>query len=332
MAQVSVIIPLYNKALHIERALRSVLDQSFQDFEVVVVDDGSTDNSATVVSGIHDPRIRLIRQANGGVSAARNRGVEESSSPLVAFLDADDDWHPTFLATVMDLRRRFPHAGAYGTGYAMYQSPHVRYPHTFADVPTAPQGGIIQNYFKAALTWEPLSSSSVMIPKMILKEVGGFPVGVRLGEDIYVWMRIAMQYPVAWSPNIAAYHHLDAVNRSGGRLYIGNIPMPESIISDFWHGNAAQNVKDSFREVVVRWRLKIIKTNWLAGERLVVSSILRQIRDTRMYRKQYIRWKIMNYIPYSCVLAAWKLYQRLHGRQPVLPPRVPLAGEIPVTQ
>jgi glycosyltransferase involved in cell wall biosynthesis len=97
MPMVSVIIPLYNKGRTVNRALDSIFAQSFKDYEVVVVDDGSTDNGAGIVNRYKDPRLRLIQQSNAGPGAARNRGVKESSSPYVAFLDADDEWLPEFL-------------------------------------------------------------------------------------------------------------------------------------------------------------------------------------------------------------------------------------------
>ena len=90
MPEVSTVIPLYNKGPHIERAIRSVLGQMFQDIEIIVIDDGSTYNGACVVKDISDPRIRLIQQENARVSAARNRGIKEANADLIAFLDADD--------------------------------------------------------------------------------------------------------------------------------------------------------------------------------------------------------------------------------------------------
>ena len=86
---ISVVIPLYNKEKQIRKTLQSVLTQTFQDFEIVVVNDGSTDNSAIEVEKVKDPRIRLIHQQNAGVSAARNKGIEEARYELIAFLDAD---------------------------------------------------------------------------------------------------------------------------------------------------------------------------------------------------------------------------------------------------
>ncbi len=106
--EVSVVIPLYNKGLYIARALNSVLAQTFQDFEVILVDDGSTDDGAEVIGGVDDPRIQLIQQENLGVSAARNRGIEAARAELVAFLDADDEWLPCFLSKIIDLSDKYP--------------------------------------------------------------------------------------------------------------------------------------------------------------------------------------------------------------------------------
>ncbi len=113
----SVIIPLYNKATTVERAIRSVLKQTVQDFEIIVVNDGSTDRGPIVVSAINDPRIRLIHQSNAGVSAARNRGIAESKYDLIAFLDADDEWLPEFLETIHQLVRLHPNCVVYAPRY-----------------------------------------------------------------------------------------------------------------------------------------------------------------------------------------------------------------------
>ena len=114
---VSVIIPLYNGAAYIERSIRSVLNQTFQEFEIIVVDDGSTDDGSQRVATFNLPSIRLVRQPNGGVSTARNTGIREARYGLVAFLDADDEWMPDHLETIIRLYHTFPQCGVFGTSY-----------------------------------------------------------------------------------------------------------------------------------------------------------------------------------------------------------------------
>ena len=107
---ISVVIPLYNKERYIARAIQSALGQTYGDFELIVVDDGSTDGSVDIVSQFADTRLRLINQANAGVGAARNRGIKDAKYELITFLDADDEWMPDFLETVLELREEFPEA------------------------------------------------------------------------------------------------------------------------------------------------------------------------------------------------------------------------------
>jgi glycosyltransferase involved in cell wall biosynthesis len=115
--RVSVIIPLYNKAAYVERALASVAAQTFTDFEVIVVDDGSTDEGPKTVADFSDPRVRLIRQDNMGPGAARNRGLREATGELIAFLDADDEWLPDYLAEGVRLLDENPEAATVTSGY-----------------------------------------------------------------------------------------------------------------------------------------------------------------------------------------------------------------------
>lgn len=117
MVAVSVIIPLYNKQRYIQRALDSVFAQTYKDYEVLVVDDGSTDNGADIVQRCNDSGVRLIRQANAGPGAARNRGIRESSGPCIAFLDADDEWLPAFLEVSMNHLQTQPDCAQCGSIY-----------------------------------------------------------------------------------------------------------------------------------------------------------------------------------------------------------------------
>jgi hypothetical protein len=209
MARFSVVIPLYNKEHTIARALGSVWAQSVQDFEIVVVDDGSTDRGPRVVERMGDRRLRLISQENQGVSAARNRGIAAARFELVAFLDADDEWRPSFLETIAGLIRRFPEAAVFATSYLFCQSGCGVWAPRLRGVPATPWEGVLRDYFAvAARSDPPVWSSAVVVRKDALRTVGGFPVGVTSGEDLLTWARLAAQYQVAFSTEPCAVFHL----------------------------------------------------------------------------------------------------------------------------
>ena len=190
---ISVIIPLYNKEASIATALRGVLAQTYQDFEVVVVDDGSTDGGAAVVETFDDPRIRLIRQKNGGVSAARNRGIAEAKGEHVAFLDADDEWMPQFLEEIAALQMEYPQCRAQATAYVNHNN-EGHNPIVLNRLPFKGKRGVLSNYFEvASCSHPPVCSICVCIDRDLLQEIGGFPMGIKSGEDLLTWARIAVR-------------------------------------------------------------------------------------------------------------------------------------------
>lgn len=209
----SVIIPLYNKAPYIEKALRSVLAQTFTDYELVVVDDGSQDDSANVAEKVLEEfsiRHKLIRQDNAGVSSARNRGVADSQGEYLCFLDADDWWAPTFLAEISTLIDEYPEAGIYGTGYTIVNERK----HKTRKAPVGVESGFEKGYINYCQVYAktlamPLTSISVAIPRGVFDEMKGFPAGIKLGEDFLLWMRIALKYPVAFLNKPLAYYNQD---------------------------------------------------------------------------------------------------------------------------
>ncbi|WP_346696381.1 glycosyltransferase family 2 protein [Barnesiella viscericola] len=197
---ISVVIPLYNKEKQIAHTLKSVLNQTFQDFEIVIVDDGSTDGSVAEVEKYSDSRIRLVHQQNAGVSAARNRGIEEAKGELIAFLDADDEWKPEYLATQYHLYQKYPDCSVYACNYEFRDSEGKVSPTIIRKIPFVGEDGILSNYFEVACcSHPPLWTSAVMVKKQAIQAVGGFPVGIKSGEDLLTWARLAVNGVIAFS-------------------------------------------------------------------------------------------------------------------------------------
>lgn len=197
---ISIIIPLYNKENYIARTLNSVLAQTFQHFEVVIVNDGSTDNSVSEVEKFTDTRIRLIYQQNAGVSAARNRGIEEAKYELIAFLDADDEWKPDYLQTQYGLYQKYPECSVYTCNYEFCESNGKITPTLINKLPFRGTDGVINNYFEvASCSHPPLWTSAVVVKKAAIQSIGGFPIGIKSGEDILTWARLAIRYRIAYS-------------------------------------------------------------------------------------------------------------------------------------
>lgn len=196
MPHFSVIIPLYNKAPYVAKTVESVLAQTHGDYELIIIDNGSTDGSNGVISQFTDPRIRIVRlEENIGVSNARNKGVELSTAPYITFLDADDWWEPTFLEEMAALVERHPGAGIYGTSYYIVKNGKKRV------APIGVEDGFTEgeiNYCRvyAKTLCMPLTSISICMPRTVFEESGGFPANIKLGEDFLLWIRVALKHQV----------------------------------------------------------------------------------------------------------------------------------------
>ena len=203
--QFSVIMPLYNKAPYVHKALETVLAQTYRDFELIIVDDGSTDNSRQIVEQfeILDLRFQISSQENAGAAAARNNGVKASSGKFVCFLDADDWWEPTFLEEINRLITEYPDAGVYCTNYVYYKPCKTHVP---LNLPTG-----YMNYPDAYLrsTAMPIWTGATCMPRTVFDEMGGFPVGIKLGEDFLLWAKTALHYPIAFCEKPLAYYNND---------------------------------------------------------------------------------------------------------------------------
>jgi glycosyltransferase involved in cell wall biosynthesis len=197
--RISVVIPLYNKQNYVEQAVTSALQSGMPPHEIIVVDDGSTDDGPQRVSAMGDSRVRLIRQPNGGVSAARNRGIREVSGDYVAFLDADDCWAPGYLSAIVDLIGRFPECGMYATHFYFFRADGFRQVPRIWGMKAVTRPQRIERFFDIWSRAAFFFTSSVVIPVRVVREFGiRFPEGEQHGEDQDVWFRIAERWPIGY--------------------------------------------------------------------------------------------------------------------------------------
>lgn len=208
--KITVVIPLYNKQATIQRALQSVLTQTVQPEEIIVVNDGSTDGSEKVVESLNYPLINLIHQANAGVSTARNRGIDESTGDWIAFLDADDEWLPEYLETIQNLAQTYPQCMVLATSYFLQDFTGRKKTIRLKKMPFNSDQGVLSNYFQvASCSHPPVWSSAVVVKKEAIQSVGGFPAGIISGEDLLTWAKLAVKYKIAYSTRLLSVFMID---------------------------------------------------------------------------------------------------------------------------
>ena len=287
---ISVIIPLYNKEKTIKRAILSVIGQTYQNFEIIVIDDGSTDKSNEYANLVKDFRINIIYQENKGVSAARNRGVSEAGSQFVAFLDADDEWLPTYLEAILELHNEYPDCGVLATHYfSIYAdsteiSPTIYPPYW---------KGEISNYYRDLLYFWPFIPSCVVIRKDILQKISGFPVGVIKGEDTNTWMRLALETRFAYyNEPLAIYHKenqykFDMLNETSFHVHYNHADFLRSLLeSDL----RARKYKNEIYELIAKFDYPFIRNSIIEGNKTRAIQRLLLQKRVRFSRRKW--WKL----------------------------------------
>jgi glycosyltransferase involved in cell wall biosynthesis len=314
--KISVIIPLYNKEKEIKRCLDSVLSQTFQDFEVTIVDDYSTDGSLSIVNGYNDPRISVIEQDHRGVSYTRNHGVKQSKSDYVAFIDADDEWMPKHLETIVRLIKNFPEAGMFTTAYNFRTVDGKTRLADYKCIPAPPWEGLIPDYFKslafgAIIGW-PTNSSVVVIPKKIFYERGGFPEGYWMSEDSALYVNIALKYPVAFSWELGATWYLDASNRANDKMISPDYEDPSVKIARtaLMKGEVPGEFIESLHEYISKMEIirasRYVKTGHSDSAQIILNKC-----HTRWQYNEKMKWLLLAKLPYPVFLFIQNIRQKL---------------------
>ena len=312
--RVSVVVPLFNKACYIERALRSISAQTLSDFEVIVVDDGSTDGGDRIAEGYADPRFRVVRQPNSGPGAARNRGAAEARAPYLAFLDADDAWRPAFLETGVRILDDHPSAVSVSGAW-------IEFPKGIPAGPIWSRRGIAEGLHRVTPA-TPASVLDAMVGFMtpctsifraeVVRRWGGFQEGgCRFAEDGMLWLRLLLNCPVYFHFEPLVEVHREASGLSGN--YTGARPIEPYLAAPDALGDACPGELSALlNRVYARRACKTACMLSYWGEWRRAGQLLRKFVTLRDWRAPLFGTALAASTPAGAL--AGRLYRMLRAR------------------
>jgi glycosyltransferase involved in cell wall biosynthesis len=204
MAFFSIIISVYNKEKYIKSTINSVLNQSYKDFEIIIINDGSTDDSVKIIESLEDKRIKLITTINQGASIARNTGIKKASSKFIALLDGDDTWEKSYLQAMYDAISIFPEIKIFTTGISQkYDNKIIPVKYSFKQLDLYGK----HNYFEASKKYTLITSSSVVFNKSIIEQTGYFDPLIISGQDTDLWIRFGLYFDILFINRQLAYYN-----------------------------------------------------------------------------------------------------------------------------
>ena len=316
MPIVSVVVPLYNKRAYISRALDSVLFQTIKDFEVIVVNDASSDGGERIVEKYTDKRIRLIHRQRPGVGghAARNEGISNALAPIISFLDADDQYSPNFLSVILKLAKKYRNAGAYCTSFEVISPSLKRSTRCISALRNSHlEDTLLRNYFKEALSGPVIWSSAVAIPRSTFESVGVFPEGVPLGGDLDMWMRIGAKFPVAISKYSGAVYHQEAKNRiDTGEIKGLEYELVRTGEKLMASGHVAPEYLKYFREYVCMYRIGTARQLVFLGQQDRAKEMLLKCK-TNLFILPKLWWLFWAIMPSELTRQARNIKRMLRG-------------------
>ena len=282
MPKISVIIPLYNKGFIISETLQSVLAQTFTDFEIIIVDDGSTDNGFEIVSKFSDERIRLFQQENKGAAAARNLGIEKSKGKLIAFLDADDYWFPNHLEALYKLYNDFPNCGIYGSRYFIKISEKKIIKTFYSPAVSNDFRGILPDFFNASTFYRIALTSAIAIPKTILQNDFLFNPSISSGQDLELYTKIAIEKRVAITNLFTVDYNFSLDNQ------LSKTPILRKKLMDFSQFSEVEKNNLSLKKFLDIYRLEYALQFRIAGDLEKSNFYLRNITSKIPIKTQFL--------------------------------------------
>ena len=289
----SVVIPLYNKSAYIIKAVESVLKQTLGEFELIIINDGSTDDSLNKVQSFVDTRIKIFTQQNGGVSIARNKGVSLASYEYIALLDADDWWDISFLQEMKTLIRRYPDAGFYASNYYYVKNRKL----------IVEQKGLPRNFFEGYLDFittysrnfcSLVNCSFVIVPKRIFVEQQGFKEELKFGEDIDLWIRIALRHKLGYINKPLAYSNQDVLETAraigGSKIY----PVKNFFIFNMQYLELEEEKNRSLKRLLDGLRVRTLLKYYLTRS---YEKETKKLLLSVNFREQPLYFKLLYHLP-----------------------------------
>lgn len=216
MPYFTIVIPVYNKENFIGKTLESVLKQTYADFEVIIVNDGSTDNSETIIQTFKDRRIQFFSKENEGVAVARNFGIEKAQGDYICFLDADDYWYSNFLETMHSYSQKLPEQKVFACAIKV-ETENKTFPANYS-IEKKSDFEVV-DFFTASQKECVLWTSSSVFHKSVFESVGNFDTNIKKGEDTELWIRIGLQYSIVFLWQILAQYVYDKSSVSRNLTY-----------------------------------------------------------------------------------------------------------------
>lgn len=301
----SVVIPAYNAEQCIANAIKSVLAQTVPDFEILVVDDGSYDETRRVIGEITDSRICYIYQENGGVSVARNTGINAAKGDYICFLDADDLWYPDHLETLTKLIEKFPQCGMFITGYAISDTTGKVENKTEKMLQSIEESilcsfnvlGMIQRYGYF------IHTNSICCRRAALNKVGIFEPGVKNGEDDDLWYRIFAYFSVAIAKHTTTLYRREECGATAKRYFNTDWVFEKRVPGILADPQVSQDIKTSLRERMETRKLSYVRYLLVCGKKKKAIGLFKKLDIKLLNQKKYIITMLSFLIP-SCITAA----------------------------
>jgi glycosyltransferase involved in cell wall biosynthesis len=317
MPSVAAIIPAFNAAAYIGRAAKSVCAQTWPVDALVIVDDGSTDDTCAVVGAL-GPGIGLIRQTNAGPSAARNRGAREVSAAYLAFLDADDEWLPGTLAKLMRVFAEHPEVALVTADMAAIDDAGRIHEgswfasHGMSSAVAAWAGRPVPNAVAALLRKNFVSTSVVVVRADVYRELGGFREDLRFGEDLELWARIAARHPVVCLGDVLGLRrsHPGNTTKCTEAMLADLVRMSEIVRG--WGREILRNQGVDADTLVARARTDLGYWYFSAGRRAEARAAL--VAATREHATpRALRYLALSCLPSRAIAGLRRLKAELHG-------------------